>query len=717
MPAGARGPSVRSHSASWWQACCSTHAPTSSISGEFSITGRNSAAVSSPFEGGATAGVPRPRTASVSPSGSRGRRRSAGSGARTPPRARLAGARLPSIRSDSAPASLVVAHRVEQGEATGAGAFRLVHRGIGVGHQRVGALAGLVRDRDADARRDPRRFPPSSVSAPRSSSRIRRATAAASASVDGVEQDDELVATDAGHHVAGTDRGPDPPAAPDQELVAGGVPEGVVDVLEAVEIEEQHGHRPVPPAQIGDRPSEVLQEDPPHGQVGQRVVHGQLGELMLGLARGVPILGHHQIGHGESGERRRGAQLVVVELPRLRPVDVEDAPAPSPGLQGDGGDGAQADLARQFLERRPLALDGQVADVQHLAADVGVPARSCLQDLLQSFELIDRATGRVGDPHELLVDRRHDAGAVDAEHVERAPRKLRQDLVRGEIVAQCGTEVVDRRCEPDLFAHATVVRSPKGERREKLVVKTAGCSAPTKSLDVRSHQSARRASRPAGGSTVRELARRRGWLLLCGYSRIMAPVPGPGRGTRERHGRFDLVGIAVAPRSHHGRRRMAGPPSAERRRPASAAGAAAESKHSATLTPRTATADRVAKSVCPYCAVGCGQKIYVKDEKVVQIEGDPDSPISRGRLCPKGSASLDLVTGPQRQTHVLYRRPYGTEWEPLDLDTRDGHDRRPGPRRAPQGLAGHRRGRPPARTGPWASRASAGRPSTTKRTT
>ena len=97
-------------------------------------------------------------------------------------------------------------------------------------------------------------------------------------------------------------------------------------------------------------------------------------------------------------------------------------------------------------------------------------------------------------------------------------------------------------------------------------------------------------------------------------------------------------------------------------------GAAAESKRSATLTPRTATADRVAKSVCPYCAVGCGQKIYVKDEKVIQIEGDPDSPISRGRLCPKGSASLDLVTGPQRQTHVLYRRPYGTEWEPLELD-------------------------------------------------
>jgi len=98
-------------------------------------------------------------------------------------------------------------------------------------------------------------------------------------------------------------------------------------------------------------------------------------------------------------------------------------------------------------------------------------------------------------------------------------------------------------------------------------------------------------------------------------------------------------------------------------------GVAAMSKRSETLRPRIADADRVARSVCPYCAVGCGQQVYVKDERVIQIEGDPDSPISRGRLCPKGSASLDLVTGPQRQQTVLYRRPYGTEWEPLSLDT------------------------------------------------
>src|SRR4051812_21150920 len=81
-------------------------------------------------------------------------------------------------------------------------------------------------------------------------------------------------------------------------------------------------------------------------------------------------------------------------------------------------------------------------------------------------------------------------------------------------------------------------------------------------------------------------------------------------------------------------------------------GPAVRSARTEKLTPRIATADRVARSVCPYCAVGCGQKIYVKDEKVIQIEGDPDSPISRGRLCPKGSASKNLVTSPLRQMKV-----------------------------------------------------------------
>ena len=102
-------------------------------------------------------------------------------------------------------------------------------------------------------------------------------------------------------------------------------------------------------------------------------------------------------------------------------------------------------------------------------------------------------------------------------------------------------------------------------------------------------------------------------------------------------------------------------------------GRAVKSPTSDRLTPRTRTADKLVKSICPYCAVGCGQNVYVKDEKVVQIEGDPDSPISRGRLCPKGSASLQLTTGQAREKYVLYRRPHGTEWERISLD--DAMDR------------------------------------------
>jgi formate dehydrogenase major subunit len=98
-------------------------------------------------------------------------------------------------------------------------------------------------------------------------------------------------------------------------------------------------------------------------------------------------------------------------------------------------------------------------------------------------------------------------------------------------------------------------------------------------------------------------------------------------------------------------------------------GAAAMSPRSAQLHARTGDADHVARSVCPYCAVGCGQRVFVKDGVVTQIEGDPDSPISRGRLCPKGSASKSLVTSPSRLRSVKYRRPYGTEWEDLSLET------------------------------------------------
>ncbi len=97
-------------------------------------------------------------------------------------------------------------------------------------------------------------------------------------------------------------------------------------------------------------------------------------------------------------------------------------------------------------------------------------------------------------------------------------------------------------------------------------------------------------------------------------------------------------------------------------------GAAAQSRRSFELTPHTADAT-VVKSVCPYCAVGCGQQVFVADGKITQIEGDPDSPVSRGRLCPKGSATKQLVTNPGREHKVKYRRPHATEWEDLDLDT------------------------------------------------
>lgn len=99
-----------------------------------------------------------------------------------------------------------------------------------------------------------------------------------------------------------------------------------------------------------------------------------------------------------------------------------------------------------------------------------------------------------------------------------------------------------------------------------------------------------------------------------------------------------------------------------------ALGDAARSATSAALEARTETADRVVPSVCPYCAVGCGQRVYVKDERVIQVEGDPGSPVSRGRLCPKGAATRQLVTGPAREYRVKYRRPHSRDWEELSLD-------------------------------------------------
>jgi len=97
-------------------------------------------------------------------------------------------------------------------------------------------------------------------------------------------------------------------------------------------------------------------------------------------------------------------------------------------------------------------------------------------------------------------------------------------------------------------------------------------------------------------------------------------------------------------------------------------GKSVQTERSRTLKPRIADSETVASSICPYCAVGCAQLVYVKDGQVTQIEGDPRSPISRGRLCPKGAASLGYVNSPLREYKVKYRRPYGSEWEELPLE-------------------------------------------------
>jgi formate dehydrogenase major subunit len=99
-----------------------------------------------------------------------------------------------------------------------------------------------------------------------------------------------------------------------------------------------------------------------------------------------------------------------------------------------------------------------------------------------------------------------------------------------------------------------------------------------------------------------------------------------------------------------------------------ALGPAVQSPRSKELKPRIDEAEHVVQSICPYCAVGCGQLVYVKGGEVTHIEGDPASPISRGRLCPKGQASKSYVQSPLREYKVKYRRPYGTAWEELSLD-------------------------------------------------
>jgi formate dehydrogenase major subunit len=96
-------------------------------------------------------------------------------------------------------------------------------------------------------------------------------------------------------------------------------------------------------------------------------------------------------------------------------------------------------------------------------------------------------------------------------------------------------------------------------------------------------------------------------------------------------------------------------------------GAEAMSERTRTLQPRNAGAE-VARSICPYCGVGCGQLVYHRDGKVISIEGDPESPISRGHLCPKGAASFELVTHEARATTVKYRPPFAGDWREIPLE-------------------------------------------------
>src|ERR1700751_5181672 len=97
-------------------------------------------------------------------------------------------------------------------------------------------------------------------------------------------------------------------------------------------------------------------------------------------------------------------------------------------------------------------------------------------------------------------------------------------------------------------------------------------------------------------------------------------------------------------------------------------GVEAMSDRTRNLAPKHRDA-QVARSVCPYCAVGCGQLVYHRDGALVSIEGDPESPISEGHLCPKGAASYELLTHAARETRVKYRAPFATEWQTLDAET------------------------------------------------
>ncbi len=95
---------------------------------------------------------------------------------------------------------------------------------------------------------------------------------------------------------------------------------------------------------------------------------------------------------------------------------------------------------------------------------------------------------------------------------------------------------------------------------------------------------------------------------------------------------------------------------------------AAESQASRSLRPRLEEADKVGTSICPYCAVGCGQLVYARGNQVIHVEGDPRNPINQGTLCPKGAATYSWMVNPDRLTRVRYRAPYSDHWEEKPLD-------------------------------------------------
>lgn len=96
-------------------------------------------------------------------------------------------------------------------------------------------------------------------------------------------------------------------------------------------------------------------------------------------------------------------------------------------------------------------------------------------------------------------------------------------------------------------------------------------------------------------------------------------------------------------------------------------GPEAMSRRTKSLKPKTDGAE-VARSICPYCGVGCGQLAYHKEGKLISIEGDPQSPISRGHLCPKGADTYELHTHPGRLTKVKYRAPYSKDWQEISVE-------------------------------------------------